>query len=416
MGKVKFCGIALVVAALPVLAQQQASRASDFVDSVGVNTHFGYTDTAYYQKPAAIIAAIQALGIHHVRDGVAYGWIPPHLYAIYPQLAQAGIHSDLITPNPAHGGPSAQDLERLLQNYPGVDALEAPNEYDQAKNPHWAADLRAYMPVLAQAGRDAGLPIVGPSLTETQSYAELGNIAAYVTYGNLHAYWGGRNPETGGWGPPDARGHIYGSLPYDFDQLDLTSPGKPVFMTETGYVVGDVPKQNVISASLEAIYEPRLLLHNWNLGIRRTYIYELMDDPSSPAGFGLLHADLTPRPAYQAIATLLHLLSDAPGKRTPGKLAYSLGGDARGLETTLLQKNDGSFWLAIWNPGLRYQVDQLREIPVPQQTVRIAVTGGEMIRNRWVFNDNGKAQETPVNAARATLSIGSAVTLLEIRK
>ena len=52
--------------------QHQASRAADFTDSVGVNTHFSYTDTAYYQKPDEIIRAIEKLGVHHVRDGLAW--------------------------------------------------------------------------------------------------------------------------------------------------------------------------------------------------------------------------------------------------------------------------------------------------------------------------------------------------------
>jgi hypothetical protein len=406
--------LAVLFAAMPIFAQQQAARASDFLNSVGVNTHFSYTDTPYYLQPSETIAAIQALGIHHVRDGLAYGWVPPHLYAVYAQLAQAGIHPDLVTPNPAHGGPSAQDLERLLPNYPGLDALEAPNEYDQAKNPNWAPDLRAYLPTLSQVGRDAGVPIIGPSLTQTESYPKLGDVAADETYSNLHAYWGGRNPETGGWGPPDAQGHIYGSFAYDFDQLNITGPGKPVFMTETGYVVTDVPKTNQISEAVEAIYEPRLLLHAWNLGVRRTYIYELMDDPSSPPGIGLMRSDRTPRPAYTALATLMRLLSDTPGPRPPGKLSFTLQGSASGLETTLLQKQDGSFWLAVWNPGCIYEVNRLQNTPIAPRMVTIAVGGGEVIRNAWTFDETGQAQQKSVQAATATLPIGSAVTLLEI--
>jgi hypothetical protein len=404
----------VLLAATPLVAQQQAASASDFLDSVGVNTHFSYTDTTYYLQTAKTIAAIQALGIHHVRDGLAYGWVPPHLYAIYAQLAQAGIHPELVTPNPAHGGPSAQDLERLLPNYPGLDALEAPNEYDQAKDPNWAADLRAYLPTLAQVGHDAGIPIIGPSLTQTDSYPKLGDVAADETYSNLHAYWGGRNPETGGWGPPDAQNHIYGSFAYDFDQMNITGPRKPVFMTETGYVVTDVPKVNQISEAVEAIYEPRLLLHAWNLGVRRTYIYELMDDPSSPPGIGLMHSDGTPRPAYTAVATLMHLLSDTPGARSPGKLAYTLQGNTGGLETTLLQKQDGSFWLALWNPGCIYEVNRLQSTPIAPRTVTISVGGGEVIGNAWTFDETGQAQQKSIQTATATLPIGSAVTLLEI--
>ena len=81
-------------------AQQRASRSYDFVNSIGVNTHFTYIDTAYYQQPATLIKAIQYLHVRHVRDGLSYYWVAPNLYAIHAQLAQAGIFADLVTPNP----------------------------------------------------------------------------------------------------------------------------------------------------------------------------------------------------------------------------------------------------------------------------------------------------------------------------
>lgn len=412
-GKVRW--LLMLLLSIPVFGQQQATRASDFINSVGVNTHFSYTDTAYYQQPAAIIAAIHALGVHHVRDGLAYTWVAPHLYSIYAQLAQAGIHPELITPNPSHGGPSAEAMKPLLPNYTGVEAIEAPNEYDQANNPNWVIDLRVYLPAVWQLGNDAGIPVIGPSLTQPGSYPLLGNVGAYENYGNLHAYWGGRNPETGGWGGPDAQGHAYGSFAFDFDSLNITNAGKPVMMTETGYIASNTPKQNVVPEAVEAVYMPRLVLHAWNLGIKRTYIYELMDDPSSPVGFGLLRGDLTPRPAYTALATLMHLLADSPGARTAESLSYSLQGDASGLETTLLEKQDGSFWLAIWIPAPIYEVNQLHPISVPPHTITLKVASGKTIQNSWVFNDNGEADEKLLNTDMVTLSIGSAVTLLQIQ-
>ena len=283
IGSVVLSVCALIGGAVAARGEQhQASRAADFIDSVGVNTHFSYTDTAYYQKPDEIISALRKLGVRHVRDGLSYGWVAPHLYAIYAQLAHAEIHPLLVMPNPHKGGPSAELIERLLPNYPGVDAIEAPNEYDQTKNPNWAKDLRSFLPTVCKVGSTAGIPVIGPSLTKPESYSRLGDVSAFMDFNNLHAYWGGRNPETGGWGGPDSQGHRYGSFPFHFDHLNITGPSKPVIMTETGYTVTDIPKQNDIAESLEAVYYPRLLLHAWNVGIKRTYIYEFMDDPSSP--------------------------------------------------------------------------------------------------------------------------------------
>lgn len=337
----------------------------------------------------------------------------PHLYSIYGELAQANIGADLILPNPGVGV-LAQAMDVLLPNYPSVDAIEGPNEYDQTSDAAWAADLRAFLPVVWGMGQTNGLPVIGPSLTQIDSYPALGNVASTMNYANLHAYWGGRNPETGGWGPPDAQNNYYGSMPYDFDELNTDSPGKTVMMTETGYVVNNTPSQNVIPESVEAIYEPRLLLHAWNMGIRRTYVYELMDDPSSPAGFGLLRTDLTPRPAYTAIASLMGLLSDGSGAFSPQVLHYWLDGAGPNVETTVLQKQDGSFWLAIWDPRCIFDVNAVTPIQTTPQTVTLSVANGMTIENVWSFDDAGNTSVVSPGSSSAGVTVNAAVTLVEI--
>ena len=142
-----------------------------------------------------------------------------------PAAVRAGIHANLVVPNPAKVGPGATSMAQLLPNYPSVESLEDPNEYDQSGNVNWATDLRNYLPVVWQTGQQTGVPVLGPSLTQNGSYGKLGDVSAYMDFGNLHVYWGGRNPETGGWGGPDPQMHYYGSLPYDFDFLNIDSPG-----------------------------------------------------------------------------------------------------------------------------------------------------------------------------------------------
>ena len=78
--------VSVVSLSFPALGQVQASRAYDFVQSVGVNTHFSYTNSSYYLQSANTISAIKRLGVQHVRDGLAYSWVPPNLYAITASL------------------------------------------------------------------------------------------------------------------------------------------------------------------------------------------------------------------------------------------------------------------------------------------------------------------------------------------
>ena len=42
---------------------------SELVDSIGVNVHMSYTDTAY-RDAERVQGALRSLGIRHVRDGV----------------------------------------------------------------------------------------------------------------------------------------------------------------------------------------------------------------------------------------------------------------------------------------------------------------------------------------------------------
>lgn len=395
---------------------QQAARAYDFSDSVGVNTHLGYTDTAYYQQPAKIIAALQKMGVRHVRDGLGYWWVAPNLYSIFQQLAAAGIHPELVLPNPnGVPTPTASAMAALLPNYPGVEAVESPNEYDMAGDPNWSTNLFSYMPAVWQTGQQGKVPVIGPSLVQLGSYSALGDVAPYMTYNNLHAYWGGRNPETTGWGGPDSEGNYYGSIPYAFDYLNITGPNVPVMFTESGYVVNNTPSQNIIPEWVEAVYEPRLLLHDWNMGVKRTYIYELMDDPSSTTGYGLLRSDLSARPAYTAVSTLMSVLSDKSTSFSPESLAYTMSGTTSGIETTLLEKQDGSFWLAMWLPGCIWDVNAVKSTPVTAQSITLTAPSGRLIRKTWTFNNAGTASSSTVNAASKSLSITSTITLVEIK-
>lgn len=55
-----FCGL---------LPAEEARRADDFVDFIGVNTHLGYNDTTYRDSDGIIEPRLLQLGVRHIRDG-----------------------------------------------------------------------------------------------------------------------------------------------------------------------------------------------------------------------------------------------------------------------------------------------------------------------------------------------------------
>ena len=95
---------------------EMAFRADDFVDRVGVATHWGYTDTPYgggYERVRELLAAS---GIRHVRDG-----LHPRLSDLW---ARHGIRATVI----ASPGDVAQTLARLWEAAPYLAMIEGPNE------------------------------------------------------------------------------------------------------------------------------------------------------------------------------------------------------------------------------------------------------------------------------------------------
>src|SRR3954469_21525848 len=127
---VKF--LALIAAILLVktnsaMAAAEAARSADrFVDSIGVNTHFGnaiYTGGNAYADPN-IEAKLAALGVRHIRD---HSWNDTALGIVDGLAANYGIRGNLILGETSR---SPADLVNLLKAHPGYEAIEGLNEPD----------------------------------------------------------------------------------------------------------------------------------------------------------------------------------------------------------------------------------------------------------------------------------------------
>ena len=73
---------------VPQLPSEGAAQADSFVDSIGVQTHASYTNTAYGNW-SQVMAALQSLGVRHIRDGLP---VTSTFVSNFQQLAAAGIH------------------------------------------------------------------------------------------------------------------------------------------------------------------------------------------------------------------------------------------------------------------------------------------------------------------------------------
>jgi hypothetical protein len=368
-----------MLAPLRAGAAVEARAAAGFVDSIGVDVHTAFSDTPYVSQFATVKQRLEELGVHHVRDDL----FPdrPDQYQRLNELAAAGIGSTLIMGSPADGTSGLEDLlEVAKEDLDGLDALEGPNEYSTSGDPDWKSNLIAYQQALySKAKADSalgGLPVIGPSIVHGDQ-AELGDVSASLDYGNIHSYPQGN--------PPDKLGSFIKSA-------EFNSGSKPTVATETGYHTalaweGENPP---VSEAAMATYMPRLFFEYFRWGIVRTFSYELLDEWPDPlleekeSNFGLLRNDLSRKPAFDALRDTIRILEDPGPPFAPASLDYTLseagvelpGPESTSLHKVLLQKRDGSFYLALWRLSSVWDPAAGEPLPAQSQPVEVQVDPG----------------------------------------
>jgi len=339
-----FLAFALLTGAVAATAddagQTQVYAANDFVDSVGVVSHFDYWGTPYNSAWPAISDALIGSGIKHIRDGGAYN--SPRYLSRLALLGRHGInHSAIFKVDTT----AAQIRHTLTAFLPYVDFVEPQNEYNASRDEQWPTRLSAEQKLLYRTVREypdfAGIAVLGPALNFASYYATLGRLDEYEDAGNLHNYPCNLNPGTT---------KLHFGIATNHAQIRESTPSKPIWTTETGY--GDnmtLEPQCGLADETIAVYVPRMVAERWLLGEPRTYFYQLADMPSDRrfGQLGLLTADGTPKPQFVALRSMLQLLAD-PGNAfvpTPQRFEVTPLPDLRELA---LQKRDGSYELLLW--------------------------------------------------------------------
>lgn len=316
-----------------------ATRASTFLNSLGVNTHIDFS--AYgYQNLATVESALRYLGVTNVRDSAESGTD----LTSWQQVAQAtGVKFDDYMPE---GSPadmqSALNLVTQLANEGVLNFIEGGNEEDDAyaaSQGNTLATTAHFQQQVFALGQKLGLPVInmsfGSGWTAANNwqgdYDKVGDLSAYTNYGSAHTY---PNP---GQTPDDAIQMINGLS-------KLAAVSRPVITTEIGWdnatFTQSQTAQYVVDAALDGIKD----------GDVKLYYYSLFDDGSGQ--FGLMNQNGTPKPAGMALHDLTTLLADTGANAatfTPGSLTFMLTGNQNTDNTLLFQKSNGSDWLALWN-------------------------------------------------------------------
>jgi hypothetical protein len=398
-----------------VAALEQAKPADGFVDSIGINSHYGnsiFVGGNAYANPV-LDAKLGALGIRHLRDHTYNDEGLARVDSIY---ATYGVRANLILGETTR---SPGDLVNLLKAHPAYEGIEGLNEPDFntrsyggfTDNPgaHNFSATRAFQNDLYNAVKADPLTqnrtILSPAMGTSANSQYLVPIG--FDQASMHSYPSGREPTFNLDSNITAMSTLRGT------------PAKPLTATETGYYNLPAADTGSIPENISGKYLPRLYGEYFNRGITRTYAYELADQGPNTANreenFGLVRYDMTEKPAYTAMENLIDLLEE-PGQSgfAAGALDYTITGGNATLHHALLEKSGGSFYLLLWQDLACY--NRFAETEIVNAPLPVTLSFPAPVGTASVFfpNDSASAAATYLNTSTINLSVPDRMMVVQL--
>jgi hypothetical protein len=343
-------------------------RASDFIDSIGVNVHLRFVP-GKYADISKIISDLEFLGIHRIRD-VAPNPDKPG-FESYGKLAEAGVKLSLLAPGWELLSEAVANLKDFAVRYPGaLSAIEGPNEVNNFPLEH-----------KGKTGVQAAVSFQNDLYATVRSEPAFGDLPIYhltappgiagrADFANVHPY-----PKRGDQPLRWLSRAIGRHLPH--------FPGLTPVITETGYyTLPGGPGWEGVDETTQAKLTLNLLFDAAKLGVDKVYLYALLDAYPDPdrnkmnQHFGLFAFDGDPKPAASAIHNLTTLLRD-PGSDAesfqPGRLSYSVSGLSAKGDSLVIQKSSGTFVIVIWEEPDIWDEDADRPILAATRRIRLGL-------------------------------------------
>lgn len=387
----------------------QAARSADFLDTIGVNIHVNYFDTAYNNWPA-VKQKLQELKIKHVRGG-SY-WNFAEADRRQDELHAMGIRVNMILSADRYNEQVAYLKSKPRGFVTSVESLNEPDCFLHKTNPDWVNETRRLQKAAYEAMKATpelrDIPVLGTSYCRADTHAKVGDLSQWYDQTNTHPYPGGLAPED--------------RIATTMQNIRQQYGTKPVTATETGYHNAvNFLEGGGVSEQASATYLPRLYLSYFQAGIKRTYVYELVEP--RPATWvthtfdrdnhwGLYSSGFAAKPAADSLRRLTTILQDAGTAFAPGKLDYAVSGDTTNLQQQLLQKADGRFYLVLWRKDAVWNVGTKTAIGAPSRPLTITVQpGAQQIAHYHLNQSDGAIAIGSGNSY--SLQLGAEVQILE---
>ena len=410
-------------------------RAFAFTDSIGANTHISSGGAGSpWEGPLPVQNAVSYTGIRHLRDTIPYEGFTFDEYAVLARPPY-NVRFCVLPPGPPIDIPqtvreSASLMATVANSVAGIEGanefnnqnhvLEGINSATSAggQGPAWIQFFgpRWYNAIRANTAlNNCRVVLASMSNAEEAEIVAHGDASAFVDVGNWHIYSGnGVQPRT--------------NMLRNIDRARTRlAPGKPVWVTEAGYNTaigggfgsGGTPETH-------AIFTANMLWDAFEIGAERTYIYSLIDEVETSAAtdiearfgiFGMSGSNSVPKPAATAVRNLIALLTDTGANAqtfTLGGLAPTITGLPSTGYSQLVQKSDGSYWLALWNEAQVW--NESTKTAVTPATVNVTVSLGASSPTVRVYDPilSQTATQTLSNASSVTVGLDGRMRLVEI--
>lgn len=379
-----------------------ASAASMFLNSIGINGDANATSAS----------RLQYLGIDHLRAGPA---APAQMLA----AGANGARIDVLVPWFLHPITSSNLTTMLLQidsASPVIEAFEGPNEVN--------FDPDIYNGLTGAAGIDAEqrdlyrlvkadtnlnnaaqtTTVLNFTVLQGTPPTAYGNLSAAADYDNIHVY--GNAGAQPAWMLPT------------LTTTNLLAPSKPLVITETG---ATTIQASGVDQATQARYDIDALLDAFQLGVKRTYLYNLQDWASGTnignfsAYFGLYDTDSNIKLAGTTMHNFTTVLSqNNSGSTSTATLAYSLTGAAYYGNSEVLAKPNGIFDVVLWNETNTWNASTDSEIAIP--TNDVTLTLGSTYQTIAVYDPLQSASPiaTASNASTITVGLNADPLIIEV--
>lgn len=396
----------------------QAKRAYDFSSTIGLNIHSNYYDTVY-NNSSQWLPLLYASGVKHVRTNFRSNNDPAN-NAIIEDIAAHGIKVLITSDWIINSGVNPVDVVNYIAANPplaaAISQIAGPNEINLTQA-NWQTTVPAFMKSLYAAVKGnaatAHIQVTTPNFAgdDSSMRTTLGDLSASVDLGDNHNTpndYQGQQSDTDSW-----QQHI-------MDVTSIMAPGKTQLNTEFGYSTGTSTSHTVGTPAPQVT---DMILHDYldafRFGVLSSDDYQLLEQGgpvgSWEAGLGIVDPNYNPLPQYTALQAFTSLIADPAGSSfSPATLGYTLNGASTSTRSVLLQKSDGSFWLAIyeqanvWNP-VTQTVLAVPTVPITLQLSQLA--SGKV----YVPETNGTTSiSTFSNTASVPILSGAPITWVQI--